>query len=90
MDLALPVYARESVQVRGKRPYGVTLPDTSEPCTVPAAWGTNPWWAAQALAIYWKRMRGKSAIGTTGEHATLVVMLARYDDEIDEQLSTFR
>lgn len=90
MDLALPVYDRDSVQVRGRRPYGVTLPDTSEPFTVPAAWGTNPWWASQALATYWKRMRGHPAIGTAGEHAMLVATLSRYDDEIDEQLSRFR
>ncbi|MDG4821747.1 hypothetical protein O7635_07755 [Asanoa sp. WMMD1127] len=90
MNLALPVYGGRSVSRRGLRPHGVKLPDTSEPFAIPAAWSTNPWWAAQALATYWRGIRDRSAIGTPAEHTTLARTLDRFDHEIDEQLSQFQ
>lgn len=88
MSLGLPVY--EGTVRKGLRPYGVQTPRDSEPFRVPATWATNPWWAAQALAVYWKGRRDRKAIGTAAENAGLSAFLLPYRSEIDEQLSRFR
>lgn len=94
LHLSLPVYTRLAVRGRGLPPRSVRLPAKREPFYEPfslsAAWSTNPWWAGQALALYYRHMRPQSAIGTRAEHALLVHKLRAYEREIDEELSRYR
>ncbi|WP_422774086.1 hypothetical protein ACN28C_15130 [Plantactinospora sp. WMMC1484] len=90
LHLNLPVFARESVQQRGKRPYGVQLPAPYEPLRISAAWSTNPWWAGQAFALYRNRLQRRRQIGSRAAHDILVRQLSIHELEIDEQLERYR
>jgi len=86
----LPVYKRRDVRRRGLHLLGVVPPRFGEPLRVRAGWATNPWWAAQALAWYWRGRPARAEIGTRDEHDRLASELRAYQHEIREEVDRFR